>query len=131
MRRQMLLLVLLTPLWFSGALATEVPYSAATFDKLVAARQPFAVVLHADWCPTCRAQAPVLKELAATPEFQRLTILIADFDREKALRQTLNVSQQSTIVTFSGGREAARASGYTDRARLAPLLRTALASEAN
>ena len=126
MRRQILLFSLLVPFWVSGALAAEQPYTAAAFDKLLAGRQPLAVVLHADWCPSCRAQAPVLKDLAATPEFKNLTILVADFDTERALRQRLNVSQQSTIVTFNGGREAARASGYTDRDRLTSLLRTAL-----
>lgn len=126
MRRSLLLFALLLSAWSSTALAAEQPYTAGTFQKLIAAHQPVAVVLHADWCPTCRAQAPLLKDLAATPEFKNLTILIADFDSEKALRQTLNASQQSTVVTFSDGREAARATGYTDRDKLASLLRTAL-----
>jgi thioredoxin 1 len=126
MRRPFQLFALLVSFWSSAALAAEQPYTAAAFQKLIAAHQPLAVVLHADWCPTCRAQAPVLKELAGTPEFRNLTILIADFDSEKALRQTLNASQQSTVVTFSDGREAARATGYTDRDKLASLLRTAL-----
>ncbi len=127
MRRLMLLATVLAPLFLGAAQAAELPYSKPVFDKLLAGGMPVAVVLHADWCPTCRAQAPVLRELAGTPEFQGLAILVADFDQEKGLRQALNVSQQSTIVTFSGGHEVARASGYTDRERIAPLLRTALA----
>ena len=47
------------------ALAAEIPFNQAQFDAARAAGKPVAVVFHADWCPTCRAQAPLLKELAA------------------------------------------------------------------
>ena len=126
MRRFFQLVVAFMPLLVSPAHAAELPYSKSAFDRQVSSGQPAAVVLHADWCPTCRAQAPVLRELAATPEFQAVTIFVADFDQEKSLRQTLNASQQSTIVTFYGGHEVARSTGATDRERLAQLLRTAL-----
>src|SRR5271170_627235 len=49
--------------------ADEVPFNQGQFDSAKAAGQPVAVVFHADWCPTCRAQAPLLKDLAQQPEF--------------------------------------------------------------
>jgi thioredoxin 1 len=59
-----------------------------------------AVVFHADWCPTCRAQAPVLKELTQSPELMVVTLFIANFDTEKVLERSLWISKQSTIVVF-------------------------------
>jgi thiol-disulfide isomerase/thioredoxin len=85
-----------------------------------------AVDFHADWCPTCRAQAPLLRSILAKPEFQALTLLVANYDTEAALRKSLNVSQQSTLVVFRHGKEVARSTGDTTEAGLTRLLRAAI-----
>jgi thioredoxin 1 len=106
--------------------AAEVPFDQGQYDSMRAAGKPVAVVFHADWCPTCRAQAPVLKDLAQTPELKPLTLYVANFDTEKALKKSLGVTQQSTIVVFKNGKESARSTGDTRRESLAALLRQAL-----
>jgi len=108
------------------ALANEIPFNQAQFDAARAAGKPVAVVFHADWCPTCRAQAPVLKGLTETQEFKSLTLYIANFDTENALKKSLGVTKQSTIVVFRNGREAARSTGDTQQDNLAALLRHAI-----
>ncbi len=106
--------------------AAEIPFNQAQFDAARAAGKPVAVVFHADWCPTCRAQAPLLKDLAKTPALKPLTLYVADFDTEKALRQSLGVIKQSTIVVFKDGKEVARSTGDTQQESLAALLRHAI-----
>ena len=106
--------------------SAEVPFDQAKFDAARAAGKPVAVVFHADWCPTCRAQAPVLKDLAQTPDFKSLTLFVANFDTEKALKKVLNVTQQSTIVVFKNGKEIARSTGDTQKGILADLLKHAV-----
>lgn len=106
--------------------ADEQPFSTATLDQLLASGQPVAVDFHADWCPTCRAQAPIIRQLLSTPEFKNLTILIANYDTELALRKSLNVAKQSTLVVFRHGKEVARSTGDTSREGLAGLLRQAV-----
>ena len=106
--------------------AAEIPFNQAQFDAARNAGQTVAVVFHADWCPTCRAQAPVLKELLNTPEMKSLTLYVADFDTEKALRVALRVNHQSTIVVFKGNRETGRSTGQTQRAALDAFLRGAI-----
>lgn len=110
----------------SLASAAEVPFNQGQFDSAKAAGQPVAVVFHADWCPTCRAQAPLLKDLAQQPEFAPVTLYIANYDTEKSLKRSLGVTKQSTIVVFKGGKEAARSTGDTQESSLASLLRQAL-----
>src|SRR5580698_4997706 len=95
-------------LFANFAPAAEVPFNQAQFDAARAAGQPVAVVFHADWCPTCRAQAPVLKDLAQTPELKSVTLYVANFDTEKSLKKSLGVTQQSTVVVFKNGKEIAR-----------------------
>jgi thiol-disulfide isomerase/thioredoxin len=108
------------------ALANEIPFNQAQFDAARAAGKPVAVVFHADWCPTCRAQAPVLKGLTETQEFKSLTLYIANFDTENALKKSLGVTKQSTVVVFKNGRETARSTGDTQQDNLAALLRHAI-----
>jgi len=108
------------------ARADERPFSTATLDQLLADGQPVAVDFHADWCPTCRAQAPIVRHLLSTPEFKNLTVLIANYDTELALRKSLNVAKQSTLVVFRHGKEVARSTGDTSREGLAALLRQAV-----
>ncbi len=109
----------------SSALAGEQPFSEAAFNRLLATGQPVVVDFHADWCPTCRAQAPVIKDLASSPEYSNVTVLIANYDTELALRKSLNVVQQSTLVAFHHRKEVARSTGVTSRAGLAALLHQA------
>ena len=118
---------LILTLFSTLILANEVPFSQSQFDTAVAGGKPVAVVFHADWCPTCRAQAPVLKGLTQTPEFKSVTLYVADFDTESALKKSLGVTKQSTIVVFKNGREVARSTGDTQRDNLAALLRHAIA----
>jgi thioredoxin 1 len=108
------------------ARSAEVPYNQAQFDAARDAGRPVAVVFHADWCPTCRAQAPVLKELSQSPALQSLTVYVANFDTDKALKKSLGVTQQSTIVVFKNGKETARSTGDTQKEPLAALLRHAV-----
>ena len=110
----------------SFAFAAELPFNQAQFDAMRSAGKPVAVVFHADWCPTCRAQAPVLRDLAETAALKPLTLYVANFDTEKALKRSLGVIQQSTIVVFKGGKEIARSTGDTQRDRLDALLKQAV-----
>ena len=98
-----------------GAHAGPVRFEQAAFDKAVAAGGPVVVYFHADWCPTCKAQAPIVSELLAQPRMKRLQFFVADFDTETALKKRLNVSMQSTFVVFKGGKEVARSTGQTMR----------------
>jgi thioredoxin 1 len=100
-------------LFSTFAPAAEIPFDQTQFAAARDAGKPVAVVFHADWCPTCRAQAPVLKELSQSSELKPLTL-------------SLRVTQQSTIVVFKGGKEVARSTGATQRESLAALLRQAV-----
>ncbi|MBI3157739.1 MAG: thioredoxin family protein [Burkholderiales bacterium] len=89
------------------------PYDAATLAGLQAAGKPVALHFHADWCPTCVAQSRALDELKADPKLSGLTVLVADYDQEKALKRQLKVRSQSVFVVFKGADEVARSAGQT------------------
>jgi thiol-disulfide isomerase/thioredoxin len=108
------------------SMAATLPFQQAQFDRALAAGEPVAVVFHADWCPVCRAQAPVLKELLSSPDLKNVTLFVANFDSEKALKESLKVTKQSTIVVFKDGKERARSTGDTQPTSLTALLHHAI-----
>lgn len=118
-----LLFALAMPLFTN---AGEQPFEQHAFDQAVKAGKPVTVEFHADWCGTCRAQKPVVSALLKEAKFKDLTLFVADFDRETALKQALRVSRQSTFVVFKQQREVARSTGQTDRNALDALFSHAL-----
>lgn len=121
------LLAAVPALLFSlAAGAGEVPYNKAAFDKALASGQPVIVDFRADWCPTCKAQAPLVQDLLKEPRMKDVTLFLANYDTEKELKKTLRVSSQSTFVVFKGGKEVARSTGQTKKEDLAETFSKAL-----
>jgi len=102
--------------------ADQQPYSDVLFDKLTKSGKSVVVEVHADWCPTCRAQSPIVKELLNEKELVNLTALKVDFDNQKAALKKFNVRQQSTLIGFKGEKEVARSVGDTNKANIKKLL---------
>ena len=83
-------------------------------------------MIHADWCPTCKAQDPPVTELLKTPELQKLTAMRVDFDKQKSVVKAFRASSQSTLIVFKGGKEVGRSTGDTDKDSIAVLLKKAV-----
>ena len=128
MRASLRLLAAGFGLWMAAsvALAAELPFDKAKFDDALAAGKPVVVDFQADWCPTCKAQKPIVQGLLKDPKYQGLTLFVANYDTEKDLKKRLAVSQQSTFVVFKAGKEVARSTGQTDKGALADLFSLAL-----
>lgn len=99
------------------------PYTQKRFDELAAQGKPALVAVHADWCPTCKAQKPILGELMGRPEFKDVTELIVDFDAQKPVVKQYKVSMQSTLIAFKGGKEVGRSVGDTTKAGIEGLVK--------
>lgn len=110
----------------SAAFAAPLPFKQPAFDKAVAAGGPVIVQFHADWCPTCKAQAPIVSQVLAQPPMKDVQFFVANFDTEKELKKALNVSSQSTFVVFKGGKEVARSAGQTSLSTIAATFSKAL-----
>lgn len=101
------------------------PYTAEALAAAQKADKPVALHFHADWCPTCKAQEKVLQALKAEPGLD-LTVLVANYDTEKALKQRFNIRSQSTFVVLRGQQERGRVVGETTPAGIRAVLKTAL-----
>jgi len=108
------------------AQALEVkPFTAEALAAAQAAGKPVAVHFHADWCGTCKQQEKAIAQLKGEAGLD-VTLLIADYDKEKDLRRALKVRSQSTMVVFRGKEERARLGGDTDPAKFRAAFKAAL-----
>ncbi len=101
---------------------TAVPFSEEAFKAAQASGSSILVEIHADWCPTCKAQNPILDKLTAGPKFKDLKIFRVDFDAMKPVVRQFGAQMQSTLIVFKGAAEQGRSVGDTKEASIAALL---------
>lgn len=79
------------------------PTSAAELDALLAATTHVVVDFYADWCPPCRAIAPVFSQLAdAHTTAGKLAFAKVNVDHVNAVAGHYGVSAMPTFVFFQG-----------------------------
>ncbi|MBV9077789.1 MAG: thioredoxin family protein [Methylobacteriaceae bacterium] len=126
-RRHLLAACAVVGLAVAGAAqAADTPFTQGAFDQSRAAGKPILVEVTAPWCPTCKAQRPILSELKAEPRFKSLTVYEVDFDTQKDALRLLGVQQQSTLIVYKDGREVGRSTGVTDKPGIESLLAKAI-----
>lgn len=102
------------------------PFSMAALHAAQAQGRPILVDAYADWCPTCRAQAPTIASMSNDPAFGKLVIFKLDYDKQLAEKRSLGIRQQSTLIAFNGAKETGRLVGVTDPAQIKALANSAL-----
>ena len=112
---------------FSIANAAETePFTAATFEAAQKAGKSILVDIWASWCPTCKAQGPIIQGLQKDKRFTGLVVFRVDFDNQVDIVQSFGAQMQSTLITFKGTKEVGRSVGETDPAAIEALLTKAI-----
>jgi thioredoxin 1 len=93
-------------------------YNADGFAADQAAGKTILAAVHADWCPTCKQQAPILKGALGEAALAGVVTVRVNFDTDKDFLTAHRVAQQSTILVSKGDREVARVIAETDPERL-------------
>ncbi|MCM8556538.1 thioredoxin family protein [Sphingomicrobium sediminis] len=93
-------------------------FTGAAFAEAQAEGRTVIVDVYADWCPTCKAQAPILDELAEEEALDDALLLKVDYDRDKDFVRALRIPRQSTVLRFENGEEVQRSVAETDPMRL-------------
>jgi thioredoxin 1 len=109
------------------ALAAETKtFDPDSFAAAQKSGKPILVAIHASWCPTCKAQKPILSNLIAEPKFKDLVYFVVDFDSQKDAVRYFGAREQSTLIAFKGATETGRSVGDTERSSIAALLNKTL-----
>ena len=106
--------------------AERLAYDTTAFADAQKAGKSIVVHVHAPWCPTCKAQKPIIEKLAAAPEFKDMVIFELDFDTGGEALKTLGVRSQSTLIAFKGATETGRSVGDTNASSIEGLMHATL-----
>jgi len=109
----------------SPALAAE-KFTGAAFEAAQKAGKPILIDVFASWCPTCKAQAPIIEGIAKNEKFKEFVFLKIDFDKQKADLRKLKASSQSTLIVFKGEEEVGRSIGDTKAKSIEAMVAKAL-----
>ena len=102
----------------ANAAGSIVKYTPQNFAAAQASGKTIVVDVHANWCPTCKAQAPILASIAKDAKAKNVVFLRVDFDKDKSFLRAHRIPRQSTILVFKGKKEVGRSIAETNRARL-------------
>jgi thiol-disulfide isomerase/thioredoxin len=98
----------------SLAMAGDIqPFNQQDFDKLTHDGKPVVLDISATWCPTCKAQKPIIDGLMKQAAYKDVTLMTIDFDSAKPTLKKFKVTMQSTLVAFKGDKEVGRSVGDT------------------
>lgn len=121
-RRRLLAATAVLPFLAVPSHAAPQAFTAEAFEAAQAAGRPILIEVTAPWCPTCRAQKPILSDLTTSERFRDFVVLTVDFDSQKDVLRQLRVQMQSTLIVFRGAEEKGRSTGDTNRASIEALL---------
>jgi len=109
---------------FSLAMAGDIrAYTQAQFDQLASEGKPVVLAIQAGWCPTCKAQKPIIDALMGQSVYKNVTTLTIDFDADKPLLKKYKVGTQSTLIGFKGKQEVGRSVGDTTKVGIEGLVK--------
>lgn len=119
-RLRILFFVILCIFSISPAFASSAwtDYSPERFAQAQAAGKTILVDVAAKWCPTCKAQKPILDELTEDERMKDILFVRVDFDQHKDFLKKHKIPRQSTILVFNGKSEVNRSIAETNRERL-------------
>lgn len=88
------------------------------FDSVMwEATGPVLVEFTAEWCPPCRALAPMLQRIS-TERIGGVSVAMVDADANPNLGCRFGVRGLPTLILFARGKEVARRIGLTSEAEL-------------
>jgi thioredoxin 1 len=105
-----------------AAAPAPVAFSRAAFEQAQGDGKRILVDVYAPWCPTCRAQEPIIERLSAARGNETLVVFRVDFDNQKSDVRAFGAQRQSTLIAYRGTQETGRLVGETNPERIAALV---------
>ncbi len=76
-------------------------FTQPAYEAAIADGKTVILDFHADWCPTCRANEPIVESVFSSNTDTNIVGFKVNYDTEIALRRAFNVQSQSTFIKTS------------------------------
>ena len=74
----------------------------ANFDTIISDEKPVIIDFHAVWCGPCKAQSPILKEIAGELG-DRVRVIKIDVDQNPEISGRYQIQSVPTLMIFKSG----------------------------
>ena len=93
----------------------------ANFDSIINDTKPVVVDFHALWCGPCKAQSPILKEVAAELG-EKVRVIKIDVDQNSEISGRFHIQSVPTLVIFKNGEVKYKQAGVHTKPQLMNIL---------
>jgi thioredoxin 1 len=94
---------------------------AANFHQLTQSPVPVLIDFYADWCGPCKAQAPVVQDVASHYG-DRVKVIKINTDKNPELSASLGIRSIPTLMIYQNGEAKWRHSGFASLGQLKQVL---------
>ena len=94
----------------------------ANFDSIINDNKPVVVDFHALWCGPCKAQSPILKEVASVLG-DRIRVIKIDVDQNNEIANRYQIQSVPTLMIFKKGNLLWKHSGVVSKNELVNILK--------
>ncbi|MES0492056.1 MAG: thioredoxin family protein [Leptospirales bacterium] len=109
-------------LWAKPVIKVDENFNNDEFLQAQNESKTILVSVHADWCPTCKKQSQIIKQLTGDSAYKDVVFLRVNFDNDDKALLKFAVAHQSTLIVFSGKQEIGRSTGETSPDKIRALL---------
>ena len=94
----------------------------ANFDTIINDNKPVVVDFHALWCGPCKAQSPILKEVASELG-DCIRVIKIDVDQNNEIANRYQIQSVPTLMIFKNGNLLWKHSGVVGKNELLSILK--------
>ncbi len=94
----------------------------ANFNDIINGEKPVLIDFHALWCGPCKAQSPILKEVAGEVD-GKVRIIKIDVDKNPTIAQKYQVRGVPTLALFKDGQVVWKQAGLQTKQQILNVIR--------
>lgn len=87
------------------------------FESIINSTTPVLVDFFAEWCGPCKAQSPILKEIASELG-EKVKVIKIDVDKNPEIAMKFRIQGVPTLMVFKNGRQMFRQSGMMTKPQI-------------